>query len=193
MPALSMQEHALDQLRYVRRTMERASSFTGVPGWGGFAMGWIGVATGLLAARQPTPLLWLDTWLAGAVAASLVSLIALFRKAKISGATLRSHPARLFTLSFLPALGMGLALTIALARAGVFELLPGTWLLAYGTGVIAAGAFSVRVVPVMGAIFLALGSAALFVPPVWGNWLLVAGFGATQITFGFIIARKHGG
>ncbi len=188
-----MHDHALDQLRYVRQTIERASSFTGVPGWGGFAMGWIGVGTGLIASRHRVSLQWMETWLVGAVLGLLTSLYAIYRKARANGTTLRSKPARLFGLSFVPALGMGLALSVALARANQYQLLPGAWLLAYGTGVIAAGAFSVRVVPIMGAVFLALGTLALFTPAAYANWFMMAGFGLTQIVFGLIIARKHGG
>jgi len=188
-----MHDHALDQLRYVRQTIERASSFTGVPGWGGFAMGWIGVATGFLASGHPVSRQWMEIWLVGAVLALLTSLYAIYRKARANGTTLSSKPARLFGLSFVPALGMGLALSVALGKAHQYQLLPGTWLLAYGTGVIAAGAFSVRVVPLMGAVFLALGTIALFSPVEWGNALMMSGFGVTHIIFGWIIARKHGG
>src|SRR5260370_734711 len=43
-----LHEHAMDNLKYIRKTLERAGSFTAVPGKGGMLMG----VVALLAARS---------------------------------------------------------------------------------------------------------------------------------------------
>jgi len=88
---------------------------------------------------------------------------------------------------------VGALLTVALYRADRTALLPGAWLLLYGTGVVTGGAFSVPVVPVMGMSLMTLGAAALFAPAAWGDWWMAAGFGLGHIVFGTIIVRRYGG
>jgi hypothetical protein len=190
---LAMHSQAIDNLRYIRETMERAGSFTAVPGWGGVTMGITAVAAAVVAQWQISSRLWLATWLVEGAVAIAIGVIAMQQKARAAGLELWSAPARKFVFSFVPPMFAGAALTFALWRAGLSHLIPGTWLLLYGTGVITGGAFSVRVVPIMGAGFLGLGAMALLTPPMLSNWWLGLGFGGLHIIFGAMIARKYGG
>ena len=185
-------DKALDNLRYIRATMERAGSFTAVPGWGQVAVGVTALAAAVVAARQQSSLNWLVVWLAEAILALAIGGWTMLHKARAANDSLLSGPGRRFGLSFLPPLVVGGLLTVALYFGGGLRLLPAVWLLLYGTGVITGGAFSVPVVPVMGLGFLALGTVALFEPGL-GNWLLAAGFGGLHVVFGFWIARRYGG
>jgi hypothetical protein len=183
----------MDNLRYIRETMERASSFTAVPGWGGVVIGVTALVAAAVAARQPTLHAWLMAWLFEALLALAIGSWAMNRKARAAESTLLSGPGRKFALSLFPPLLAGAVLSVVLYRAHVFQTLPGVWLLLYGTGVVTGGAFSVRVVPVMGLCFMALGTVALWAPLALGNWLMAAGFGVLHIVFGIIIARRYGG
>jgi hypothetical protein len=189
----ALHTRAMDNLRYIRETMEGASAFTGVPGWGGVAMGLTALCTALLSARQPMGRLWLALWIAEAIVSISIAGWAVNRKVKRAAIPLLSKPGRKFALSFSPPMVAGLLLTIALYRTGLVWMLPGAWLLLYGAAVANAGAFSVKIVPTMGLCFMLCGAAALFSPPSWANAYMAAGFGGLHILFGFVIARRHGG
>ncbi|MGH7606902.1 MAG: hypothetical protein ACREME_06150 [Gemmatimonadales bacterium] len=195
-----LHDRALDNLRFIRSTMERAGSFTAVPGWG---MALIG-GTALVAAAHagqlaptagygPREAHWLWTWLGEALLAGLIGGVALVRKARRAGDRLTDGPSRRFGLSVLPPFAAGALLTYALVDAGELARLPAVWLLSYGAGVMTGGAFSLRIVPIMGLTFMILGAATLAVPTAWGAWFLAAGFGGLHIVFGSIIARRYGG
>jgi len=190
---VSLHSHAMDNLKFIRETMERAGSFTAVPGWGGFAMGVSALIASIIAIRQTTQDRWLLTWLLEGVFAISLGALAMKRKADRAQMPMMSAPARKFVFSFAPPLLVGALLTVALYRAGLMGAIPGTWLLLYGTGVVTGGAFSVRVVPVMGICFMAMGAVALFCPLTWGTAWLAAGFGGLHLIFGAIIARRYGG
>ena len=190
---VSLHVHAMDNLRYIRETMERAASFTAVPGVGGILIGVTALQAALLAGDQVGSVSWLTAWMLEAVVACALGVAGAALKSRRVKVPLFSGPGRKFVRGFVPPLLAGALLTIALAHAGLFGILPGIWLLLYGAGVLCGGAASVRVVPVMGACFMGLGTAALFAPMGMGNFFLAAGFGGIHIVFGTIITVQYGG
>jgi len=189
----SLHEHAAENLVFIRDAMERAGSFTAVPGWGGVVMGLTGLAAAIIASEQKTPQGWLITWLIAAVVAAAVGLVSMLIKSREAGVAFFSRPARQFAFSYSPAILAGVLLTAALVRAELYSFLPGTWLLLYGAAVVAGGTFSVRIVPLLGVLFLFVGVIALFSSPRIGDLCLGFGFGILHIVFGAIIARRYGG
>ena len=189
-----IQAHALENLRFIRDAMSRASQFTAVPGWGGILMGLTALVTAPIAGPPDGTFRWVVIWFADAVLAATIALIAIAIKLKRSGTPLsKAAPAIRFALAFLPPLVAGMILTPVFVMMGLIARLPGCWLLLYGTAVATGGAFSVRVVPLMGICFMTLGAVAFAAPAAWGNWLMALGFGGLHIVFGTIIARSYGG
>jgi hypothetical protein len=190
---VAIDDHARDNIRFIRETMERAGSFTAVPGWGGIAIGITAAGAAVIAAEQTSSTAWLLTWGGEAALALAVAVWTALSKARRAGGSLLSGPGRRFVYGMAPPLLAGALLTILLVRMGIVGAIPGVWLLLYGTGIVTGGTFSIRIVPLMGLCFMVLGAVALFCPHAWGDAFLACGFGGLHILFGSIIASKYGG
>ena len=195
-----LRDRALDNLQFIRSAMERAGSFTAVPGWGMVVLGGTALAASWYAGSLTVAPVdgasqnrWFWVWMFEALLGAGIGVAALLYKALRAGDAIVHGPGRRFGLSVLPPFIVGALLTYVLWHAKQLALLPAVWLLCYGTGVVTGGAFSMRVVPVMGICFMILGTAALFVPVSWQAWLLAIGFGGLHILFGLLIARRYGG
>ena len=196
----SLHGRAMDNLRFIRETMQQASSFTAVSGWAMVAVGATACGTVAVTQWQGWQLgqdreteWWVAVWMAQAVLSLLIAGTAMHRKARRSDAGLLTGPGRKMALSFSPPMFVGAVLTLVLYRAGLATILPGMWLLLYGTGVVTGGAFSVPSIPVMGCCFMLTGTLALLCSWTLGNIFMAIGFGALHIIFGLHIARRHGG
>ncbi|MDQ2936762.1 MAG: hypothetical protein M3R67_04560 [Acidobacteriota bacterium] len=189
----ALHARAMDNLQYIRETMERATAFTGISGWGQVAIGITALITSFIAAQQKAFKNWLAIWLAEAVVALLIAGWSMDRKARAVKIPLFSGPGRKVAFSLSPPIFAGGLVTIVLYRAGLTGPIPGLWLLLYGTGVVTGGMFSVSAVPIMGLCFMMLGAAAFLAPAGFADWFMAAGFGGLHIIFGVIIARRYGG
>jgi hypothetical protein len=190
----SLHGRAMENLEFIRDTMERSTHFTAVPGYGGMLMGVTAIGAAVIAQTQMV--LIHDrvlVWLVEAFLAFCIGLLAMWQKSKLAGTTLNSVPAKKMILSFVPPMVCGVVITLGLWRLGDFvEMMP-TWLLLYGAAVVTGGSYSVRAVPIMGWCFIALGTIAFFLPANAGNLMMALGFGLLHIVFGFLIARRYGG
>ena len=189
----ALHDRAMDNLRFIHEAMERASSFTAVPGWGQVAIGVTALFAALVASQQKSFAEWLAVWLTEAAVSTAIAGWTMYREAHASDTSLLSRPGRKLIINLSPPMIVAALLTVVFYRAGLTGLLPGLWLLLYGTGVVTGGAFSVRPVPFMGLCFMFVGAGALFLPALWGDALMAAGFGLLHIIFGLHIARNYGG
>ncbi|HYK26005.1 MAG TPA: hypothetical protein VEV18_07080 [Steroidobacteraceae bacterium] len=183
---VALDAHALGTLRYIRASMD-AARLLAVPGSAGVAMGAVGLAAAVLAARPALANYWLDIWLGASITALVSGSALMVHQATRASSALYRGPARRFLLCLTPPLAAGAVITFALWRHGVLDMIPGVWLLLYGCGVAAASTQTIRLVGVMGVAFAVLGVCALALPPTYGNLFLGAGFGGLHLTFGILI------
>lgn len=186
-------DRAFDNLKFIRETMERSTVFTSVPGYGGVLMGATAIGAAIVAEMQPTIREWLVVWVVEAVLAGSIGFLAMWQKAKLANSKLLTKPGRKLMMNSLPPMLCGVFITIGLYRYGYFDAMIPTWILCYGAAVVCSGAFSVRVVPIMGWLFIAVGAIATFLPGSFQNLMMALSFGVLHVVFGFVIARRFGG
>src|SRR5213595_3032028 len=127
----ALHDRAIDNLRYIRETMERASAFTSIPGWGGVAIGVSALITTAFAEPMTAwnPRRWLAAWLIEAAVAAVIGALSMWHKARRAETRFMSGAARRFFISYFAPLIAGAILTITIVRGGSLDALPATWLL----------------------------------------------------------------
>lgn len=190
---VNLGDRAIDNLKFIRETMERSTSFTAVPGYGGILMGVTAVVAAYIASTQEYLVESLMTWFVEACLAFAIGLLAMWQKSKIAGQSLFSAPSKKFALSFIPPLVAGVVAVLGLWKYGHYYQMAPICMVSYGAAVACGGAFSVRVIPVMGWCFMLLGAIAFALPVSYGSLMMGLSFGGLHIIFGAIIARRYGG
>src|SRR5205085_5400679 len=112
MKAYALHDRAIDNLRYIRETMERATPFTGISGSGEIAIGATALVASVIAAQQSNFKLWLAIWLAEALISLLIAGWSMDRKTRAVGMPLVSGPGRKVVFSLSPPIIAGGLLTI---------------------------------------------------------------------------------
>jgi hypothetical protein len=190
-PAYERQPEAAEALRFIRDTMQQAGAFTAISGRGLIIMGLTALLASAIASRQSYEG-WLAVWMAEVLMAALIAGFTIYRKAIATGTPLFSGPARKVAMGLLPAMAAGAVLTAVFYFTGRPEFVAPMWLLLYGVGVMAGGAWSVAAVPVMGLVFMVIALPA-FVITRWPDAWMALGFGLTHIIFGIVVTKKYGG
>jgi hypothetical protein len=195
--AVAIESRALGTLAYIRASIESSSSMD-VPGMAGIVMGIIGLLAAIVVSLPRWGAHWLGIWLAAAVIALVLGGALVVRQIVQRGHTRYLGPVRKFLLCLCPALLAGAVLTVVFGTAGMTNVIPGMWLLLYGCAVLSASTVTTagiaRLICIMGALFVALGTATFALPTAAHTAMLGLGFGVMHIIFGFLIGRSsHGG
>src|ERR1044071_5770078 len=167
-------QHALNNLRYIREAMERASAFTSIPGWGGVGVGITPTIAAVVAQRFIARREWIYIWLGEAVLAAILAGVTMAIKARRANVSFTGGPARRFFMSYFAPIVAAAVLTILLARIGARSAMPATWLLLYGASFIGGPArrfFMSYFAPIVAAavltILLARIGARSAMPATW--------------------------
>ncbi|MDB6083905.1 MAG: hypothetical protein JWN43_1786 [Gammaproteobacteria bacterium] len=188
----SIESRALGTLAYIRTSIESSGSMA-VPGMAGIVMGAIGIFATIVASLPRGASRWLEIWLVAAAVAFALGAAMMAREAAQSGHARYLGPVRKFLLCLCPALLAGAALTFVLWRDGRTTLIPGMWLLLYGCAVLSASTVTIartmRLICIMGALFMLLGVAAFAAPPAMHTLILGVGFGVLHTVFGILIGH----
>ena len=192
----SIESRALGTLAYIRTSIESSRSMA-VPGMAGILMGIIGIIATIAASMPRGAPHWLGIWLLAAAVALALGGAMMAREAAQSGHARYLGPVRKFLLCLCPALLAGATLTVVLYRAASTSLIPGSWLLLYGCAVLSASTVTIprtmRLICIMGALFMVLGLLAFAAPPHTHTLILGLGFGALHTIFGLLIGQaSHG-
>ncbi len=189
---IPIESRALGTLAYIRTSIESAGSMV-VPGMAGITMGIIGIVATVVASVPSAAPYWLQIWLVAAAIALAVGGAMMAREAAQSGHARYLGPVRKFLLCLCPALFAGAALTFVMRRADTTNLIPGVWLLLYGCAVLSASTVTIartmKLICIMGSLFMLLGLLALISPLATHTLILGMGFGALHTIFGMLIGQ----
>ena len=195
------QRAAHDDLKFIRRTLEAAGSFSLVPGRGLVAIGCLALAAAE-ADRRLAGAAWggagwrgpsLPVWGLLLAASVVAGAGAARRKARRTSLPIWTPVLRRMLWGYGAAMILGGILTLAAGRAARPDLLPVIWPGCYGAALTAAGALSITAVRWMGIAFLAVAGIAAIAPSAAGPGLLAAAFGGLHIAFGAYVAWRHDG
>jgi uncharacterized BrkB/YihY/UPF0761 family membrane protein len=193
---IPIESRALGTLAYIRSSIESSGSMA-VPGMAGIVMGAIGIAATVLASVPNGARHWLGIWVVAAAIAFASGGAMMAREAAQSGHARYLGPVRKFLLCLCPALLTGAVLTFVLWHAGITGMIPGVWLLLYGCAVLSASTVTIartmRLISIMGVLFMLLGLLAFAAPATSHTLILGMGFGALHTIFGMLIGQVgHG-
>jgi hypothetical protein len=173
--------------------MERAERVSAVSGVGVMVMGVIALIAMAVSAGVDDPSVRLLVWIGTAFVAGSAGALGCWIKARRNEMSFFGDPGRRFLLCLIPALLVGVVLTVSLLPSAEVSLLPGLWMMLYGAGVLAAGTYASPPVVHMGGAFVIAGLFTHALPAGWANVLLGVAFGGLHLYFGYQVYRHHGG
>ena len=192
------------RMREVQRIMERTTLYTllpGLPAIVGGALALIGCAVSYAMIRSLdfADVLFLPMsqqmgfcvmWTLLGAAAIAQDVVLTARAARREGVAPGARPGRFAAYSLTPSVVVAVVLTLQFLLDCEVRYIAPAWMMCYGTGVYAAGLFSVRLPRLLGMAFIVMGAAGLLLFSHCGVALAALSFGALHIAFGLIVIAR---
>jgi len=200
-------DEAEKRVREVHRIMERTTLYTLLPGVPAIVGGVLALAGCVVSVVMMHSLDFGEAlglsmggqvglcvmWAAIGIVAVAQEVWWTARAARRLGVSPTARPARFAAFSLSPSVIVAVVLTWQLASDGYLGYVVPVWMMCYGTGVYAAGLFSVRLPRVLGLAFIIAGAAGLLFFADYGVLLAGLSFGVLHIVFGLVIHLRSSG
>ena len=191
---------AIADLAEVRTRLAAVQRFRGLSGPAALASGLAALGTGALQlAVVPTPRTPSDAARYVAIWVLCLAFALAVNYGAVAIWLIRNWSRRTRTelrtaaIAVLPSISAGGAFTAALLARGEVGLLPGTWALCYGLGLLAARSMLPRGTVAIALAFAATGATLLFAPVMsalaW--WVMPLTFGGGQVALGALMIRDE--
>lgn len=190
---------AAARIEEIRHLMARAGEYRHLSGWASIVNGILvfagcGISNRIvLVSFYPfnDPVKLAAVW--GPVAALGLAVDILFTVAlaRRRGEPAWSPSARQLVAGLLPGLYAGAVVTVFLIGDGMLDVLPGAWMVCYGTALMGASLFTPWEVRYAGLAFLLFGGVALMFLRAYAMWSMGLGFGVIHLVFGTYVLWRY--
>jgi hypothetical protein len=196
-------QRALSEIHSIRSQVARGTEFRG---YGPASIAVSGILALLVAAAQTQFMskseqsdlaIWLSVWVGTAAVSLLLTGVETFTRARRVHTGLAREMVESAVAQFLPAIMVGLLLTVVLVRVAAREcwMLPGLWELIFSLGVFASCRFLPRQMFVVGVWYMAAGLyflAAGSVTQTLLPWAMGIPFGVGQLLVAGVLQFGYG-
>jgi len=198
---------ALERMDEIRRISERTTLYTVLPGVPAVVGGLLALAgcagtwamvrslefADILARSYSTQIGFCVMWTLLGLLAIVQDIVLTSRSARRSGVQAMTRPGKFAALSLSPSVLVAVVLTVKFLLDLQIQYIAPVWMMCYGTGVYAAGLFSVRLPRLLGLAFVVAGTATVLYLENLDILMTALSFGLLHIVFGVEVLRRARG
>lgn len=208
-------EHSIEELKHIRKVMDRSARFLSLSGWSGVWAGVVALA-GAAAAHKILKVYYQSVGGLNAgfnlniesyaicvcrllilsilifVVAFIGAFIFTYIKNKKENIPIWNPASKKLLISLALSIGVGAVFCLGLLRQNDIQYIVPVMLLVYGFALINSSRYTLTDVRYLGCCEVVLACVCLFYPQ-YSLWFCAAGFGVLHIIYGFIMWNKYKG